>query len=103
MYFLASILVLVSLVWSPENAHIAGVVGFCLLVVLIVGCMGFAWLECEKMVTRICPPSNMTMKIESRLREYFRGVSGGGLSWRVGPDFYWLEVESTAVRKVAVG
>lgn len=52
--------------------------------------MGFAWLECKSKIAQVCAPRNITGVIEDRLREYLGRESNDTLTWRVGPDFYWI-------------
>ena len=41
----------------------------------------------------------MTGSIEEKLRQYLKGASNDTLTWRVGPDFYWLEIENVKIKK----
>ena len=50
-------------------------------------------------MAKICAPQNMTGSIEEKLRQYLKEVSNDTLTWRVGPDFYWLEIENIKIKK----
>jgi hypothetical protein len=60
------------------------------MILVVFGGLAMAWLECKQTLSKVCPPSNVTTRIVEKIRQYFKSVSDESLTWRIGPDFYWL-------------
>lgn len=91
LYAIIAIIIVCILIWSPseEEAHLA-YAGFASVLAVTLGGMGLAWAECKSKIAQVCAPQNITGIIEERIRKYLLGVSNDTLTWRVGPDFYWI-------------
>jgi hypothetical protein len=85
--------------FQPEVGSYVCYLLFSLVLLVVFGGMGLSWMECKKSLNKVCQPSNITSKIVERLKNYLKSVSDQNLIWRIGVDFYWIEIEKINLHK----
>jgi hypothetical protein len=90
MYVCLAFIIICVVSLQPDLHSYVSYLLFTLVLAVVFGGMGFAWMECKISLNQVCQPSNITSKIVEKLRNYLKSVSDQGLIWRIGPDFYWI-------------